>query len=183
MPSSKVLQQDLRVLKKEIRALAKVMEERDKLYKERSDAAKEAVNTALAGQTKYTSDALIAVKESTASAFKASEKAIEKAEMAQLAYNERSNEFRSALDDAQKNLMSRLEANAKFESIEERVEMNRTETMKIRETLSESRGEKDQRNQGADTNKWVIATIIGLLFGLTGIGFAVVDIVMKMTGK
>lgn len=54
--------------------------------------------------------------------FKAQEKAVEKAENAQRDYNIKTNEFRQALDDANKNNLSRQEANATFKSQDDKHE-------------------------------------------------------------
>src|ERR1700674_4123995 len=55
-------------------------------------------------------------------ASRSSEKAIDKAEQAQSAYNARSNEFRQALDDKDKLQMSRTEIEARFIAQEEKIE-------------------------------------------------------------
>ena len=80
--------------------MQRLVDERDKQYDARFRTAEIAVTVAFAAQ-----------KESTANAFLASEKAIVKAEEAQRAYNERSNEFRGQLDDQAKMLMPRSEVN------------------------------------------------------------------------
>lgn len=100
----------------QIRALRELVDERDRLYKERDESRKTAVDAALQ-----------AAKEKTTDAFLASEKAIVKAEDAQREYNARSNEFRGQLDDQAKTLMPRIEADAKFQALEDKFEALRLE--------------------------------------------------------
>lgn len=98
-------------------------------------------------------------------AFSASEKAIEKAEASQTAYNLRSNEFRSALDDSNKlmstTMVARHEAEARFLAVDETVDVLRNTVEEKIETikkeiasLRESRSEIGGRGIGAH-NFWV----------------------------
>lgn len=91
--------------------MQRVLEERDRQYDARFRAFDIAVTAGFAAQ-----------KESVANAFSASEKAIIKAEEAQRAYNERSNEFRGQLDDQAKMLMPRSEATALIRSLEDKLQ-------------------------------------------------------------
>ena len=134
--------------------------ERDKLYDTRFKAAEVAVNAALAAQEKQ-----------TASSFLASEKAITKAEEAQLQYNVRSNEFRGQLDDQAKTLMPRTETMTMFKSIEERLaatnidrekkfDMLSAEIVSLREKQSVGAAEKSTERRGRDdTRAWWLAGI------------------------
>jgi len=70
-------------------------------------------------------------------AFKASEKAIDKAEQAQVGVNERGNEFRGQLDDQAKRLMTKDEAGIRFATIEEKVEALRQDVGNLRESRSQ----------------------------------------------
>lgn len=54
--------------------------------------------------------------------FRSQEKAVAKAEVAQQAYNDRSNEFRAALDDQAKLMMSRTEALQGYAQLRELIE-------------------------------------------------------------
>lgn len=95
-----------------IRELIKTtIDERDKRYEDRFKASETAVAAALQAQ-----------KEAVNAAFAASKEAIGKAEMAQTAYNERSNEFRQALDDQARLQLSRTEAEQQFRSGEQKIE-------------------------------------------------------------
>ncbi len=100
----------------QIRNLRELLDERDRLYKERNDSQRTAVDAALT-----------AVKENTKSSFDASEKAIVKAEDAQREYNIRSNEFRGQLDDQAKTLMPRPEALTMFKSVEEKLQVYKSD--------------------------------------------------------
>ena len=95
-----------------IRELIKTtIDERDKRYEERFSNADKAIDKALQAQ-----------KESVNAAFAASKEAIGKAEIAQTAYNERSNEFRQALDDQARLQLSRTEAETHFKGLDQKVE-------------------------------------------------------------
>ena len=94
-----------------ISGFEKLMEERDRRYEERFHASEKAAETALVAQQK-----------STDAAFKSAQTAIDKAEQAQAAYNARSNEFRAALEDANKNNISKSEYNAGHASLVDRVD-------------------------------------------------------------
>jgi uncharacterized phage infection (PIP) family protein YhgE len=86
-------------------------DERDKRYEERFKASETSVTAALVAQ-----------KEAVNTAFVTSERAIAKAETAQTAYNERSNEFRQALDDQAKLQLSRTEASQIFKAQDDKLE-------------------------------------------------------------
>ena len=109
----------------EMKVISTQANERDKRYEERFKASETAVIAALASQ-----------KESVLAAFMASEKAIAKAENAQTAYNERSNEFRQTLDDQAKSLLSRMEATQIFKAQEDKVEDVKTRIGKTEATLN-----------------------------------------------
>jgi hypothetical protein len=105
--------------KLEIRA-----DERNKRYEDRFKANETAVAAALAAQ-----------KEAVAVAFLTSERAILKAETAQTAYNERSNEFRQALDDQTKLQLSRTEAFQGFKTQDDKLEDIKSRVSKIENTI------------------------------------------------
>lgn len=115
-------------------------DERDKRYEERFKASETSVTTALAAQ-----------KEAVFAAFVASEKAIVKAETAQTSYNERSNEFRQALDDQAKLQLSKTEALQTFKSQDDKLEEVKNRIGKL-ETMSSNLlglpiGLEDTRNR------------------------------------
>jgi hypothetical protein len=142
-----------------------IMDERDRLYDTRFRAAEIAVSAALAAQEK-----------STATAFLASEKAVLKAEDAQKDYNQRSNEFRGQLDDQAKTLMPRLEAQAAFKSMEEKLEglkiTAQTDIERLRvdiQSLRESRSEGAGKGTGTTATWAIIATLFLALMSVAGL--------------
>jgi chromosome segregation ATPase len=141
-----------------IQSLTGVMVERDRLYAERSDSANRAV----------------------LAAFSSSEKAIEKAETAQTAYNVRSNEFRASLDDAQKNMLSRTEAQSEFRRVEERCDDIKAQLDRHREALSvEIKELRESRDKSEGKSTGVSATI-GLMIAVAGlVGGTITAIVLR----
>jgi hypothetical protein len=128
-----------------VTTLKELVDERDRRYTEKFDAQEKATALALAYQ-----------KEAVTNAFTASEKAIVKAEEAQKAYNERSNEFRGQLDDQAKMLMPRTEAIQRIERVEGDIkELQR----------GESRGEggADAKHGSRLQQNWNISTLISLI--------------------
>jgi hypothetical protein len=115
--------------------LERIMDERDRRYEDKFRAQDTAVAAALSAQEKLTQAAFVASKE-----------AIGKAETAQLAYNERSNEFRQSLDDQAKRvdttMMSRNEATGKFQALDTRIEAHTRENVDKFESFSIAVGEK-----------------------------------------
>lgn len=106
--------------------------------------------------------ALAAAKEAVKSAFESSEKAIVKAEEAQRAYNERSNEFRGQLDDQAKTLMPRNEAMQRFEAIDRAIsELQRGE--------SRGTGGEDVRQKMRQMTMWVIGLIVAAALSILGL--------------
>ena len=91
--------------------IEKFLEERDRRYDERFDAIERARESAFASQ-----------KQLTDAAFSASQKAVDKAEQAQKEYNARSNEFRDALNDANKNNIGRDEYHSGHQSLIDRLD-------------------------------------------------------------
>jgi hypothetical protein len=95
-------------------------------YVERLLLERDKLHTALFEDIRASTTLLIqAQKEAVAAAFAASEKAIAKAEEAQQAYNERSNEFRGQLDDQAKLLMPRAETLSLLKAMDEKIEAMR----------------------------------------------------------
>ena len=110
---------------------------------------------------------ICAIEKSIKSAFESSEKAIEKAEMAQKEYNARSNEFRGQLDDQAKMLMPRNESIATtkanrdrtediWKMYEERHEIMRTDIEKLRDQVIQSRGAKEGHKESWT---WLIGAV------------------------
>ena len=93
-PSEREYFEQVRVTAVKVTHLRELMDERDRRYTERADNDRRAVEAA----------------------FKASEKAIQKAEEAQTAYNETHNELSRKLDDQNKATMPRTEIEARFQT-------------------------------------------------------------------
>lgn len=91
--------------------LERIIDERDQRYEDRFKA-----------QEAHLTFALEAAKELTGAAFSAAKEAVAKSEIAQSAYNQRSNEFRQSLDDQNKIQMPRVEADGKFKTLDDKVE-------------------------------------------------------------
>jgi hypothetical protein len=161
-----------------------LISKQDSFYTEKFRSAEIAVSAAIAASDKQ-----------TASTFAASEKAISKAEEAQRDYNVRSNEFRAQLDDQAKRLISRIEAQAVFKSIEDKIdeiktEMSafrvghqsvaqqvdvnnlRTELMheisSLREYRSEARGSEKTQATDQSQKQWTFGSMIAIGIALFG---------------
>lgn len=105
-------------------------------------------------------------------AFEASEKAITKAEVAQTAYNARSNEFRSSLDDQAKLLLSRTEADARFQQLRELIDAANMAVQAVQ--LQQSSGEGSDKASFA--SKANFQAIFGLVVGVAGLILAALAI-------
>jgi chromosome segregation ATPase len=160
--------------------------ERDKRYEQRFATSDTAIAAALAAQQVAVAAALSAQKEATAAAFAASEKAIVKAETAQSNYNERSNEFRAALDDSNKQNISRNEAETRFKAFEDKIEdmkkareMLDTEVRKsladLRETRSSNEGEKGK----GMSDRTLMFSVIGVMMVLLTIAIGVIEFIIS----
>jgi len=113
--------------------LRELLDERDRRYESRFAAQERAADAALAAQ-----------KELTSAAFASAEKAILKAEEAQRAYNERSNEFRDALDDQNKRMLPRTEAEAQLAALDNKIADTAADVASLRESRSSIEGSRDQ---------------------------------------
>ncbi len=149
----------------ELKSLRLLMDERDQRYTERAAAAALALKDALAAQEKL-----------AATVNESARLAINKAEDAQRAYNERSNEFRGQLDDQAKTLMPRAEYVAEHTRLIERVEdlkrdLDAYKTAQAAEirSLRESRASYGGIWQ-AVVAAAVLAGLIGAVVGVIGHG-------------
>lgn len=97
--------------------------EREKRYEGQFKASEEAV-----------AKALVAARELTVQSFAASEKAIQESKNAQADVNAKSNEFRGQLKDQNDTMIPRPEANARFNSLEEKIDELRKLLATVRET-------------------------------------------------
>lgn len=74
--------------------------------------------------------------------FTAQDKAVAKAEEAQQAYNERSNEFRAALDDQGKTMITRSEADQRFDQMHELIDSQAKLISALQLTISRGEGKQ-----------------------------------------
>lgn len=157
------LQEQINSVEKDILALDRLTESRFVTHR-----------TLLDSQAAQTALALSAADKLTLQAFAASEKAIEKAEIAQQAYNARSNEFRQALSDSGKENVSRVEADSKFATFEEKLaEIKKdferykdgqvSELRDLRESRSEGRGARVASTESKQDNRWLYGALVGLI--------------------
>lgn len=187
----------LREVTTSLKAFKELMIERDRRYEER-----------FLHLTTGQENALTALEKQTAAAFAASEKAIVKAEDSQKDYNTRSNEFRAALDDANKHMMPRPESeqlhraaqdalNRLREETGKAIELSRTEARvagealskeiaNLRESRSQLLGVQEQRTAGHSNNQWAISvgiaaagTMLGLAYFLTNLFSRLVPVLAR----
>lgn len=140
----------------------------EKHYDDRFDEIKDATNKALAS-----------VREQTEAAFKANEKAIEKAEKAQTNYNERSNEFRGQLDDQAKRLMAREEALTKFSIYDEKIEDLKRDISKLREAQMEVGGRRVQQQENRQQTNWTIGQAITIALVIAGFVVGLIEVLIR----
>lgn len=103
----------------------------------------------------------VANERSVEAAFKASEKAIEKSETAQTAYNARSNEFRAALDDQSKTFLPRAEADVSFKQLREQITT-------LQQSDSRGEGMTTAKSQSSANTKWLVALTITVALSICG---------------
>jgi hypothetical protein len=140
----------------------RVLTERDRRYEDRFKALEVNIGDRFKAAETAVGAALAANKELTNASFVASEKAIGKAETAQADYNVRSNEFRGQLDDQAKTLMPRAEAQVQFKAYDEKIDQLRTEIASLRESRSETGGQKHQQLEARQQGQWAIS--VGVAF-------------------
>jgi len=161
-----------------VEALTRLVNANDRLYAERSNAGKIAIDAALLAQKELNhmtqsaskeavTTAMTAAEKATAAAFASAEKAVQKAEVAQTAYNERSNEFRAALDDAQKLMISRPEFTQTIAGVQEKIELTRRELLELREWRSNTVGSVSALREGkvdtsTSTALWISVAAVGV---------------------
>jgi thiol:disulfide interchange protein len=117
--------------------------------------------------------ALAAAEKAVAAAFEAYKEAIAKAEAAQSAYNDRSNEFRGALDDQAKKLLTRQEAESTFQELRRMIKDHTDQIAEVQRSQSRGSGMELAAGQSRDTAKWIIGLGITLTLALIGIAFKV----------
>lgn len=114
-------------------SLRELIDERDRLYKERDESQ----HTAVAA-------ALTAVKEQTTAAFAASKEAIQEAKKSQDAYNITHNDLVRKMDDQNKATMPRAETEARFRSLDEKVDEVKLALASGSGVIQGTRGLKDE---------------------------------------
>ena len=156
--------------------IEKFLEERDRRYQERYDASEKAREAALEAQ-----------KQLTQAAFASAQKAVDKAEQAQAAYNARSNEFRDALSDANKNNVSAAEYGIGHQAILDRLDRGDARVAEQFNEVKESiknleiskaniSGKADQTNKD-DARTFSIVSLIGTL---VAIGLGVIALIRSL---
>ncbi len=137
--------------------IERIFTERDARYVEMFRSNDTAVRAALAAQEKQVN-----------SAFEASEKAIVKAETAQTAYNLRSNEFRASLDDQAKLLLTRTEADVRFQQFRELADSLGKEIIALRLAYSQGEGGSRAAKEARSNSQWVIGLLVGIALATLG---------------
>ena len=162
------LSNDLHALQERVNAMRELMDERDKRYAVQFEAGSTAVSTALAAQ-----------KELTSAAFASSEKANAKTEDAQSSYNERTNELRGAMSDQSKTLLPRSEADARFSSLEEKIDESKKQVASLRESRSSGFGKDEATESYRMLMKWLVGTAITVLIFGFGAALTITLFVLK----
>jgi hypothetical protein len=154
--------------------------ERDRRYEDRFRAVEGGTAEKFRAAEVAVAAALAAQEKAVAAAFLASEKAIIKAESAQTSYNERSNEFRAALDDSAKLQLPRAEAATRFTDFDRRLEELKKnydqQIASLRESRSEGTGSQLAQRESRDDY-----TAYGM--GFLGVAAIVASIVIAVTAK
>jgi len=167
-PCELKLSNELHALAEKVNALRELMDERDRRYTGQFNDSKTAVIDALAAQ-----------KEKTATDFASSEKAIIKAEDAQRSYNERTNELRGALNDQNKTLLARTEAEARFKTVEDKIDDIKKDIANLREYRSAGSAKTKAEDTASMTHKWLIGLAVGVMLSMIGSGLAVIMFILK----
>ncbi len=98
----------------------------------------------------------------------AMDKAVNKAEAAQSAYNARSNEFRAALDDQAKQMLSRVEADMRFKDMAAHIEAQAQAIIVLQREASRGDGGNQTREQTRSNSQWMIALGVTVLIAVAG---------------
>ena len=163
--------------------IERIFDERHRLYQAQIEALRENVLTVVSGQERAVS-----------AAFASSQRAIDKAEAAQISHNAAQNEFRGQLRDQAASLMSRTESlslhhahELRMDSIESstngRMEAFRIAVEKmtdglskeiqgLRESRSESGGRRETQREGDQKHQWSVGVIIAILSALVASAFS-----------
>jgi len=147
----------------DVACLARIVEERDRLYEERHEANEKAVAAAFCAGEKQTATALENQKES-----------VRKAEESQKEYNRTHNDLLKRMDKQYEELFPRREFTQLHQDLINRVdsghmtlskemqhlrEFFNSEIADLKESRSESLGEKTASARAAATGKWIIGIL------------------------
>jgi len=137
--------------------IERVLSERDLRYNQIFKSNEIAVAAAFAAQEK-----------SVAAAFDASEKAIIKSENAQNAYNARSNEFRSALDDQSKTFVPRTELMIHIKELSNLISAQAILITDLQKGSSAGEGENRATNNARTNSQFVLNLVVAICAALIG---------------
>ena len=101
-------------------------------------------------------------------AFEAADKATNKAESAQIAYNEKSNEFRAALSDQAKLMLSRTEADNRFAAMRELIDAQSKQIIDLQRIASKNEGGTLSSEKSRSQANWVIGLVIATGLSILG---------------
>lgn len=167
---------DLREVTAQLDSLGKLMEVQDKAIRDLLNERDRRVTEQFDAQKAAVFAALFAQEKMTAAAFASAEKAIDKAEAGQTAYNERSNEFRGQLDDQAKTFIPRNEADGRDERTREAIENMRKEMGVLRDEmrretsdLRKTRDESSGKGQGISIIWAGAVSVIGIIIAAIAI--------------
>lgn len=132
------------------------MDERDKRYEQR-----------------FTS-----MDEKTSLALNSSKEAVTKAETATEKRFEGVNEFRGALSDQANKLLPRAEAEARWKGFEDKLNIMKEEIQSLRESRSESGGEKIVFKERQASRQWMTGLVIVSGLSFVGLILAVLKLVL-----
>ncbi len=104
-------------------------------------------------------------------ALSAAESSTRKAEEAQQGYNVRSNEFRAALGDQGKLMLTRTEAEVRFDQLRERADEQANKIAELQKQNALGEGQQRGKNMSLETSKWILALVVTVaLSAIGGIG-------------
>lgn len=143
--------------------LKALIDERDVRYQQRFDAAQQAITTALLAQAEAVKTAMAAAEKFAAAALASAQLAIDKAESNTRDWKESSNEWRGAMNDRERNFISRNEHDLAFGGLEKQI--------------SELKKDRDEQmgRRGGLTSGW------GYLVAAIGLAATVIMVVIALT--
>jgi len=161
------------------------MDERDRTYITMFSKGETAIQAALAAQEKAVyaaasaaekavNAALAAQEKAVAAAAESSAKAIDKAEIAQMGVNERGNEFRKSLDDYTKLMLSRTEADSRFNAQSATIEKQGAMIEELRRGASRGEGGVGAAGAAKTQTLWMLAFVVGSLLTIIGLAIMLV---------